>query len=119
MLKQEWKSLLHNKLLLLVVVAIILIPVIYAGLFLKSMWDPYGSVSNLPVAVVNDDQPVEYEGTTLQIGADMVDELKDNDSMAFNFVDAETSRSRSSKRHLLHGDYHTGGFLKKCFHTDG
>ena len=93
MLKQEWKSLLHNKLLLLVVVAIILIPVIYAGLFLKSMWDPYGSVSNLPVAVVNNDQPVEYEGTTLQIGADMVDELKDNDSMAFNFVDAETAEA--------------------------
>lgn len=118
MLKQEWKSLLHNKLLLLVVVAIILIPVIYAGLFLKSMWDPYGSVSNLPVAVVNNDQPVEYEGTTLQIGADMVDELKDNDSMAFNFVDAETAEAG-----LRNGTYYMvisyRRFLKKCFHTDG
>ena len=51
MIKNEWKSLLRNKLMLIVVIAIIVIPIIYAGLFLKSMWDPYGSVDHLPVAV--------------------------------------------------------------------
>ena len=50
MLKQEWKSLFHNKILLLVVIVIALIPAIYAGLFLASMWDPYGNVDKLPVA---------------------------------------------------------------------
>ena len=84
MVKQEWKELLKNKILLLVVIAIIAIPFIYAGLFLKSMWDPYGSVDNLPVAVVNEDQTVMYEGKTLQVGENMVDELKDNDYLAFN-----------------------------------
>ena len=49
MLKQEWKSLFHNKILLLVVIVIALIPAIYAGLFLASMWDPYGNVDKLPV----------------------------------------------------------------------
>ena len=58
MIKNEWKSLWHNKFMLIVVVAIIAIPLIYAGLFLKSMWDPYGSVENLPVAVVNNDKSV-------------------------------------------------------------
>ena len=48
MLKQEWKSLFHNKILLLVVIVIALIPAIYAGLFLASMWDPYGNVDKLP-----------------------------------------------------------------------
>ena len=38
MIKDEWKSLLRNKLMLIVVIAIIVIPLIYAGLFLKSMW---------------------------------------------------------------------------------
>jgi len=78
MIKDEWKSLLRNKLMLIVVIAIIVIPIIYAGLFLKSMWDPYGSVDNLPVAVVNEDKPVEYNGKTLSIGKDMADELKDS-----------------------------------------
>ena len=76
MIKNEWKSLLRNKLMLIVVIAIIVIPIIYAGLFLKSMWDPYGNVNSLPVAVVNEDKPVEYNGKTLSIGKDMTDELK-------------------------------------------
>ena len=91
MIKNEWKSLLRNKLMLVVVIAIIVIPIIYAGLFLKSMWDPYGSVDNLPVAVVNEDKPVEYNGKTLSIGKDMADELKDNDSMGFKIVDSKTA----------------------------
>ena len=91
MIKNEWKSLLRNKLMLIVVIGIIVIPIIYAGLFLKSMWDPYGNVDSLPVAVVNEDKPVEYNGKTLSIGKDMTDELKDNDSMAFNIVDSKTA----------------------------
>ena len=65
MLKQEWKSLFHNKILLLVVIVIALIPAIYAGLFLASMWDPYGNVDKLPVAIVNEDEPAEYGDTCL------------------------------------------------------
>ena len=91
MIKNEWKNLLHNKIMFVVVIAIIAIPIIYAGLFLKSMWDPYGNVDSLPVAVVNEDKPVEYNGKTLSIGKDMTDELKDNDSMAFNIVDSKTA----------------------------
>ena len=71
MIKNEWKNLLKNKMLVVVVAAIIIIPVIYAGLFLKSMWDPYGSLDHLPVAVVNNDKSVEYEGKTLSVGSDM------------------------------------------------
>ena len=89
MIKNEWKSLWNNKILILVVMAIIIIPVIYAGLFLKSMWDPYGNLDKLPVAVVNNDQSVDYDGKTLSIGSDMVEELKDNDSLDFHFVDQD------------------------------
>ena len=98
MIKNEWKSLLRNKLMLIVVIAIIVIPIIYAGLFLKSMWDPYGNVDSLPVAVVNEDKPVEYNGKTLSIGKDMTDELKDNDSMAFN---RQGSDSMIPRNHCL------------------
>ena len=87
MIKREWKSLLKNKILIVVLIAIIAIPFIYAGLFLKSMWDPYGNLDKLPVAVVNEDRPVEYEGNTLSIGDDLTDALKENDSLDFHFVD--------------------------------
>ena len=88
MIKNEWKSLLKNKILLIVLIAVIAIPFIYAGLFLKSMWDPYGNLDKLPVAVVNEDRPVEYEGSTLCIGDDLTEALKDNDSLDFHFMDS-------------------------------
>ena len=43
MLKGEWKKLLSNRLMLVVVLAVIAIPTIYTTLFLGSMWDLYGS----------------------------------------------------------------------------
>lgn len=101
MLKKEWKSLLNNKLLLVVVIAIITIPTIYTTLFLGSMWDPYGNIDQLPVAVVNKDQPVIYNDKTLKVGAELVDNLKKEDSLCFNFVD-----EAAAKRGLKNGTYY-------------
>lgn len=41
------------------------------------MWDPYGKVSDLPVAVVNQDKAVTASGKTLSIGDDVVSSLKE------------------------------------------
>jgi putative membrane protein len=89
MLKEEWKSLWNNKLMFIIIVSIAMIPALYNVLFLSSMWDPYGKVSNLPVAVINLDEPVEYEGNTLSIGNDIVENLKENDALDFIFVNAD------------------------------
>ncbi len=91
MLLNEWKSLWKNKMMLLAVVGIVLIPLIYAGTFVGSLLDPYGSIDQLPVAVVNEDKPCKYEGKTLTIGDDLIDELKENDSLQFNFVDKDVA----------------------------
>lgn len=101
MLIQEWKQLFRNKMLMIVLIAIVAIPTIYTTLFLGSMWDPYGKVENLPVAVVNQDQPVDYEDTTLKVGEELIDNLKDNDELAFHFVD-----SREAEQGLENGDYY-------------
>lgn len=101
MVKQEWKSLWRNKILMIVLVFIIAIPAIYTTLFLGSMWDPYGKLDNLPVAVVNLDEPVEYEGETLNVGQKLVDKLKDDGSLCFNFTDAD-----QAERGLENGTYY-------------
>ena len=74
-------------------IAVCTIPTIYTVLFLGSMWDPYGNVKNLPVAVVNNDKSVIYNEKELAVGDDLVDNLKDNDSLAFNFVDSEQAEN--------------------------
>lgn len=91
MIRNELKSLWNNKLMIVVLCAIILIPAMYAGFFLASMWDPYGELEYLPVAVVNDDKPVNYNGKELKIGDNLAKSLKDNDAMAFNVVDEKTA----------------------------
>lgn len=91
MIKRELKSLLINPLLVLVLAVILLIPSIYTVPFLSSMWDPYGKLSELPVAVVNEDQPVKYEKQTLSVGKDLVDNLKESKDLNFHFVDAKTA----------------------------
>ena len=92
MKREEWKRLLHNPLLLVVMIAIVAIPTIYTTLFLGSMWDPYGSVEHLPVAVVNLDQPVTVEGTTYEVGQSLVDNLKEEPSLDFHFVGQEEAQ---------------------------
>ena len=85
MLRQEWHRLFKNKILLIVIVAVITIPTIYTTLFLGSMWDPYGNIDKLPVAVINHDVPVTYADQKLDIGGTLMDELKDNDSLISGF----------------------------------
>lgn len=87
MVGQEWKKLFRNKILLLVMIAVIVIPSIYTTLFLGSMWDPYGRTDRLPVAVVNKDQPASYGGKEIKIGEELTEELKKNDSLDFRFTD--------------------------------
>lgn len=92
MIKREWKKLFNNKILMIVLVAIIIIPTIYTTLFLGSMWDPYGQLDCLPVAVVNNDKAVIYDGKKLNIGQNLVDNLKENKSLKFNFLNDEQAK---------------------------
>lgn len=110
MLKEEWKGLFRNKLMWLVLVAIIAIPTIYTTLFLGSMWDPYGNVDKLPVAVVNEDKKITYEGKTLNVGKELVDNLLDNDSMKFEAV-----TKKEAEQGLKDGDYYMAIIIPSDF----
>ena len=103
MIKEEWKRLAHNPLLIVVIAAIVLIPSIYAGFFLASMWDPYGELDKLPVAVVNLDSGSEYNGSELHIGDDLVENLEEDASLDFRFVDPEEAEKglRDGKYYMV------------------
>lgn len=87
MIKEEWKALKKSRWFKVVLAAIVVIPTIYASIFLGSMWDPYGNADKIPVAVVNKDQEVQYNDHTLAIGNELVNNLKENKAMDFQFVD--------------------------------
>lgn len=101
MIKAEWKNIAKSTWLKIVLCAIMIIPMIYACVFLGSMWDPYGQTDQLPVAVVNKDKEVKYNGSTMDIGKQLSDKLSKNDSMDFNIVS-----STKAMKGLKDGNYY-------------
>lgn len=101
MIKAEWKNIAKRTWLKIVLCAIMIIPMIYACVFLGSMWDPYGKTDQLPVAVVNNDKEVEYNDSTMDIGKQLSDKLAKNDSMDFNIVS-----SSKAQKGLKDGKYY-------------
>jgi putative membrane protein len=85
-LKNELLGILHNRKLLIAVIGVMTIPLLYSGTYLWAFWDPYGHLDRLPVAVVNNDQGAVYNGTKLEIGKDLVKELKKKESFQWKFV---------------------------------
>ena len=98
---KEWKEILKKPTFIIVMIGISLIPALYNIIFLSSMWDPYGQLSDLPVAVVNNDKEASYNGNSMSIGKDMVSNLKENKTLDFHFVDEE-----EGKEGLENGDYY-------------
>ena len=98
---KEWKAILKKPTFIIVMIGISLIPALYNIIFLSSMWDPYGQLSDLPVAVVNNDKEASYNDNTMTIGKDMVSNLKENKTLDFHFVDED-----EGKKGLEDGDYY-------------
>ena len=98
---KEWKAILKKPTFIIVMLGVSMIPALYNVIFLSSMWDPYGKVSDLPVAVVNQDKAVTASGKTLSIGEDVVSSLKENKNLDFHFVSKEDAQNGLEK-----GDYY-------------
>ncbi|MEW9110051.1 MAG: YhgE/Pip domain-containing protein [Cytobacillus gottheilii] len=110
MFKAEWKKVLNNKMLILMMIVIPFVPIIYSGIILSAYWDPFGNTSNLPVAVVNLDEPSEMEGKTLRIGDELVDNLKTNDDLDWHFVNQDEAQAGFGN-----GDYYMVITIPKDF----
>lgn len=73
---QDLKSAFKKPKVFIPILVVLFIPVLYSGLFLNAFWDPYGKMNELPVAVVNTDQGAVYNDKSLEVGQNLVDELK-------------------------------------------
>ncbi|GEP74481.1 YhgE/Pip domain-containing protein [Weissella thailandensis] len=110
MLKSEWQWLKKHKFYMLVIFVLFFVPSIYAVTFLGSLWNPYGEVSKLPVAVVNKDQAVTYQGKKLKVGHDLKNELEKSDAMNFKFPS-----EKAAEKGLDSGKYYTVITIPKNF----
>jgi putative membrane protein len=74
--------------------AILLIPVVYVALYLGSVWDPYGNLPQLPVALVNTDAGATTRGEKVNLGRDLVKKLREDPPVKFvSFADEAAAQA--------------------------
>ena len=86
------KHVFSNRVAFLIVLVLCILPSLYAWFYLKSSRDPYGNTKGLKIAVVNEDLGVVFRDQRVNIWADVVNELKTNDSIWWVFVDSQIAQ---------------------------
>ncbi len=110
----EWKQVLTNFKLVVAIIVILFVPSLYSGTYLWANWDPYAHLERLPVAVVNDDEKVEYQGSTYEIGDDLIKELKKDQSFKWEFVSNKQADQGLKNNHYYFEVYIPKDFSKRA-----
>lgn len=89
--KRDFKNIFTNYGALIVVIALCILPSLYAWFNIKASWDPYSeaATSGIKVGVVSKDLGTTLNGKEINLGNDVVDELKNNKQMGWQFVSEE------------------------------
>ena len=90
--KKDLKDILKNPVLLIVIIGLAILPSLYAWFNIKASWDPYGSTGNISVAIVNKDKGSVVFEKEVNVGEELINNLKENDSLGWIFVDEKTAR---------------------------
>ena len=109
MFKKEWQAILKNKLFIGIIISLMLIPALYNLIFLSSMWDPYGKLSDLSVAVVNQDKSAQLNGKAINLGKAVTDNMVEGKALDYHVVTDDTAQ-----KGLKNGDY----FMVVTFPSD-
>lgn len=95
-----------------VVVAIALLPSLYAWLNIYSNWDPYGNTRGISIAVASlDEGYTDADGTYENKGDDVVADLREATSINWVIVDTE----EEAKGGVESGDYYAAVVIDKQF----
>lgn len=89
--KKDLKNVFTNFALLIVIAGLAILPSLYAWFNIKASWDPYGNTGNLKVAVVNEDKGSSIFNKDVNLGNKLVEKLKDNNSLGWQFVSKDTA----------------------------
>ncbi|MFI7060066.1 YhgE/Pip family protein [Kribbella sp. NPDC050124] len=110
----ELRRLTAGRLPKLAVVALLLVPLLYGGLYLYANHDPYGRLDKVPTAVVVEDAGTTLAtGEKLDVGPQVADELVKSKSFDWHQVDRADATAGVSD-----GTYEFALVLPKSFSAD-
>lgn len=97
--KDDVKNIVTHYGALVVIIALCIIPSLYAWFNIKASWDPYdpAATSKIKIGVVNEDKGTIFNDKDLNVGDKVVDELKNNSAMGWQFVTEEKAKEQIEK----------------------
>lgn len=108
--KTDLNNIRKKRAAIIVIVALMILPSMYAWFNILPSWDPYSNTENVSVAVVNLDEGAEVRGEAVQVGDEIVSSLKENKKLGWEFVDEE-----EAKRGVEKGDYYASIVIPNNF----
>ena len=84
------RGLMKNFFALVIAIGLCIIPSLYAWFNIYSNWDPYANTSSVQIAVATEDKDYTLsDGSVVNMGDEVVDELKENDTIGWVFTDKD------------------------------
>ncbi|MFF4990946.1 YhgE/Pip family protein [Streptosporangium saharense] len=84
----ELRRFTRSRLTRVALAGVVTLPLLYAGLYLWSFWDPQGNLGNIPVALVVEDRPATADGKTIDAGRELADRLRERRIFDWHTTDA-------------------------------
>ncbi|OZU88861.1 phage infection protein [Virgibacillus indicus] len=106
----DMKNISKNWVAAILIGGLILLPSLYAWFNIKASWDPYGQTDQIPIGIVNEDAGAKVQGEKINVGDELVKELKKNDSMEWHFNNREKAMEK-----VRYGDYFAVIVIPKDF----
>ena len=86
--KHDLRALYRNFFAFLIILAILVLPALYAWFNIYAFWDPYGKTDDVSIAVVSNDKDyVDSEGNIVNMGEALIEEIKDDENFGFEILD--------------------------------
>ena len=110
--RNDLKSLYKHFFALLIILAVCVLPALYAWFNIYAFGDPYSNTDNIRIAVVSDDMDyVDDDGNIVNIGSDLVAELKDDENFGYVFLDDADEAINA----VYDGTYYAAVVIEKDF----
>lgn len=84
--RRDLINIVKNPIAFIIIVGVAVLPSLYAWVNIKACWDPYEKTSTIPVAVVNKDKGTTFKEKDINIGSNVIENLKKNHSIGWKFV---------------------------------
>ena len=107
-MKNNFKGAFSNPIVVIVLIGIIIIPSLYALLNIQACWDPYGNTGDVPFAIANLDDGASFNDKDINVGKELVKDLKKNDKFEWTFVSEDDLRNG-----VYNGTYYAGIVIPK------